>query len=207
MSRDEGTVAYVARPLAEDTWPAFADLVERNNGVWGGCWCMGFHPEGFAGGKEMTEADAVEANRRAKFKRVADGGAHAALVFDGDTCVGWCQYGSPAELARIKALRAYRAAEPAAAKWRITCFFVDRGHRHRGIAAAALDGALAQIASAGGGLVESFPEDVQGRKTSGSFLHNATTEMFESRGFRRVHQLGKHRWLVTRTVTASRGTG
>jgi len=26
------------------TWPDFAALVEANNGVWGGCWCMGFHP-------------------------------------------------------------------------------------------------------------------------------------------------------------------
>jgi len=28
------------------TWAAFAALVERNNGIFGGCWCMGFHPEG-----------------------------------------------------------------------------------------------------------------------------------------------------------------
>ena len=27
------------RPLAPDTWPAFADLVARHNGVFGGCWC------------------------------------------------------------------------------------------------------------------------------------------------------------------------
>ncbi len=51
--------------------------------------------------------------------------------------------------------------------------------------------------------MESFPEDVEGRTTSGSFLHNATTDMFESRGFTRVHQLGKHRWLVTRRITAT----
>ena len=38
-----------ARPLEQTTWPDFAQLVERHNGVWGGCWCMGFHEEGFAG--------------------------------------------------------------------------------------------------------------------------------------------------------------
>lgn len=193
---------YTSRALDDATWPAFAELVERNNGVWGGCWCMGFHPEGFAGGQGMTKDECVAANRRAKQARVAAGGAHAALVFVGDTCLGWCQFGSPAELTRIKALKAYRAAGPETAEWRITCFFVDRAHRHRGVAAAALDGALALIAAAGGGLVESFPEDVEGRTTSGSFLHNATTDMFESRGFTKVHQLGKHRWLVTRRLSA-----
>jgi GNAT superfamily N-acetyltransferase len=165
---------------------------------------MGFHPEGFAGGQGMTKDEAVAANRRAKQARVAGDAAHAALVFEGDACLGWCQYGHPAELTRIKALKAYRSVGPEQADWRITCFFVDRAHRHRGVAAAALDGALAQIEAAGGGLVESFPEDVEGRTTSGSFLHNATTDMFESRGFTRVHQLGTHRWLVTRRITATR---
>jgi hypothetical protein len=27
------------RPLTPQTWDAFADLAERHNGVWGGCWC------------------------------------------------------------------------------------------------------------------------------------------------------------------------
>jgi hypothetical protein len=34
------------QPLDETTWPDFAQLIERHNGVWGGCWCMAFHPEG-----------------------------------------------------------------------------------------------------------------------------------------------------------------
>ena len=45
---------------ALDTWDDFARLVEANNGVWGGCWCMGFHPEGV--GKGHT----VSGNRLAK---------------------------------------------------------------------------------------------------------------------------------------------
>ena len=37
---------YTTRPLSPDTWGDFAGLVEANNGVWGGCWCIGFRPEG-----------------------------------------------------------------------------------------------------------------------------------------------------------------
>ena len=39
---------------------------------------------------------------------VLAGEAHAALVFDGEDCVGWCQFGSPDELPRIKRKRANR---------------------------------------------------------------------------------------------------
>ena len=116
-------------PLDASTWPDFAALVERNNGVWGGCWCMGFHPEG------VTDRDRTpERNRADKECRVAEGRAHAALVFDGDTCVGWCQFGSPDELPRIKSRRAYEAEATELPQWRITCFYVDKGHRGEGIA-------------------------------------------------------------------------
>jgi hypothetical protein len=33
------------KALDGSTWDAFAALVERNNGIFGGCWCMGFHPD------------------------------------------------------------------------------------------------------------------------------------------------------------------
>ncbi len=34
---------YVVKPLDASTWDAFARLVERHNGVFGGCWCTWFH--------------------------------------------------------------------------------------------------------------------------------------------------------------------
>jgi hypothetical protein len=34
-------MSYTIRPLDASTWAAFAELVERNNGIFGGCWCIG----------------------------------------------------------------------------------------------------------------------------------------------------------------------
>ena len=81
----ETTRALSVRPLDVQTWPAFVWLVEANNGVWGGCWCMGFHVKL---GKGRT---AVQ-NRAEKEQRVREGRTHAALVLDGDQCLGWCQF-------------------------------------------------------------------------------------------------------------------
>jgi GNAT superfamily N-acetyltransferase len=155
---------------------------------------MGFHEEGVGRGHT------VEGNRAAKQQRVREGRAHAALVYDGETCVGWCQFGPTDELPRIKHKRAYLEGLEALPDWRITCFFVDSKCRRKGVAAAALAGALEQIAQLGGGTVESYPEDSEGRKVSGSFLHNGTLAMFESQGFERSRRIGKHRWVVTRVV-------
>ncbi len=131
--------------------------------------------------------------------------AHAALVYDGDDCVGWCQFGSPEELPRIKHRRAYDAGAPTPPDWRITCFFAAKTHRRSGVATSALRGALEQIGRLGGGTVESYPEDATGRKVSGSFLYNATLAVFESQGFKRIRQLGKHHWVVRTVVPRSTG--
>lgn len=155
---------------------------------------MGFHEEGVNSGTTPAQ------NRENKERRVKEGSTHASLVLDGDTCVGWCQFGSPAELPRIKSRKAYEAAGIQPADWRITCFFVDKARRHQGVAAAALAGALTQIAGLGGGRVESYPEDTTDRKVSSSFLHNATVAMFEEQGFERVQRIGKDRWVVARYV-------
>ena len=187
---------FAIKPLSPATWPDFAALVERHNGVWGGCWCMAFHEEG------ANKAGAA-AHRAGKLGRVEAGTTHAALVYAGDTCVGWCQFGPTAELPRIKHGKAYAEGLVALPDWRITCFFADKAHRRQGVAAAALNGAVAEIARLGGGTVESYPEDTEGRSVSSSFLHNGNLRMFELAGFARQRKIGKDRWVVTRLVPAA----
>ncbi len=67
-------------------------------------------------------------------------------------------------------------------------------------AAAALEGALEQIAGRGGGVVESYPEDTSGREVQGRLLHNVSVDLFERNGFTKQRQIGKHAWVVRRTV-------
>lgn len=185
-------MTYGIGELNSSTWDAFAELVERNNGIFGGCWCIGYHPE--CGQKGIS-------HRAVKEDRVRTGRAHAALVFDDDGLAqGWCQYGSPEELPNIKHKRKYDQDAPPLPDWRITCFYVDRKHRGQGIARTALEGALDQIAKLGGGLVEAIPEVTAGREAQGRFLFSATVELFDEYGFARGRQVGKHAWIVSKTI-------
>jgi GNAT superfamily N-acetyltransferase len=187
-----GASAYEVRPLDESTWPGFAALVERNNGIFGGCWCMGMHPEGV--GKDTTAA----MNRERKLERVRAGATHAALVFRGEDCLGWCQFGRPDELPRIKNRVAYDKDKPAPPDWRIGCCYVGKGARRQGVAAAALSGALDLIAALGGGTVEGYPEPADA--VSAGFLYHGALSTYEQLGFTRTRQIGKHRWVVTARV-------
>ena len=188
---------YTVKALDESTWPAFAALVEHNNGVFGGCWCMGFHAEGV--GKDTTAAQ----NCERKHERVRAGTTHAALVFDGDDCLGWCQFGTPEELPRIKSRAAYEKGRTTSPDWRIACCYVGKGHRRRGVASAALAGAVDLIAGLGGGTVEGYPEDAS--SVPAGFLFNGALSTYEKLGFIRDRKIGKHRWVVTRAVAPRAG--
>ena len=189
-----GPLQLVTKPLDRSTWPDFAQLAEDHHGAWNGCWCLNFHAEG------SPNVHSPEERRRLKQERVREGRAHAAVVCDDAHCVGWCQYGPANELPRIKHQKVYRAGLRDLPDWRITCFFVGRIHRRRGVADVALAGALRQIAQSGGGIIESYPEDTTGRKTSPWFLYNGTVAMFERHGFERDRQIGKDHWVVHRSI-------
>jgi ribosomal protein S18 acetylase RimI-like enzyme len=192
---EDDVMPYTIQPLNADTWDGFAELVERNNGIFGGCWCIGYHPE--CGQRGIDHRSVKEA-------RVRGDQAHAALVVDDAGKVqGWCQYGDPDELPGIKHKRAYEQDPPPVPDWRITCIFVDKRHRGQHIARAALEGALDLIARSGGGLVEAISEVTAGRQAHGRFLFSGTVELLEQYGFQRVRQVGKHAWIVSRLVDAA----
>lgn len=188
---------HLIKPLSTRTWDAFAALAEKHNGVWGGCWCAWFHTDTDEDGKKAVGSQAF------KRRMVDQGAAHAALVFDGDDAIGWCQYGTPAELSRIYHRKEYEAGLVEPPRYRITCFFVDRDHRRSGVSREALAGALELIAAAGGGVVEAYPQDTQGTKVSASFLYNGTRGLFQAAGFEFERRLGKNHCVMRTTVPAA----
>lgn len=184
---------YVVRPLTPDTWDAFARLVERHNGVFGGCWCTWFHT--FHAEKTYT----AEGKHALKKRLVEEDRAHAALVFDGDEAVAWAQYGPPAEVPNIHHRKEYEATLDTVPDHRITCIFVDKKYRRTGVTAVALQGAIDLIAQAGGGVVEGYPHDTSdGRKVS--VLYNATRSLYEKAGFTYVRPKGLRNCVMRRVV-------
>ena len=189
MAAGTDSPGYETRLLTPDTWDDFACLVEANNGVWGGCWCIGFHPEGLSGN--------AEDHRLAKRAHIDRGSVHQVLVYDGDRAVGWCQFGSPAELPNIKNPKAYEKDLDVLPTWRIGCIFTDSLHREKGVARAAVTAVLEEIRRAGGGVVEAYPEQVEDRKPQrGAYLHTGPETLYEELGFVRDRQIAKWRWVM-----------
>ncbi len=189
-----GTKGYAVAPLSVDTWGAFAGLVERHNGIFGGCWCTYFHPSceqrgpGYEGSKAMKKA------------YVEQGRAHAALVMDGDEAIAWAEFGPPEELPNIHHRKQYDAEADLVPDYRITCIFVDKRHRRSGCAKLALAGALDLIAAEGGGVVEGYPHEIGEKRMSNSFVYNGTRTMYEEAGFEFIRPKGLRNTVMRRVV-------
>jgi len=193
MAGGAARTRYATRELGPATWRDFARLFSKHNGVWGGCWCVYSQTRGGF----VTDGPR---NRRTKHALVKERRAHGILVYADDEPVGWCAFGRREELPRLDGVRRYQALalDPRRKLWRITCFFVDRGWRRRGVAAAALRAALTAIRRRGGGVVEAYPA-TQSRPPR-TLLYYGTVPLFEREGFRRVAGLGPGQCVMTKRV-------
>lgn len=185
------------RDLGPETWQDFESFFGRYGGVQGGCWCMYYHRIGGTKGKNREER--TERNHLDKRDLVMANRSRAILVYSGDEVVATCQYGTRDELPRIDNGRFYRELAipaPQTNFWRITCFFVDKLYRKRGVAKLALNAVLDRIAGLGGGIVEAYP--VTTFKTMTVWF--GTKNMFEEAGFKQVAVLGKSNVVMQKFV-------
>lgn len=154
----------------------------------------------------MTQAERRAKNKRDKKSLVQEGNAHGVLLYEGPNAIGWCAYGPKLEFPRIENGRHYKRLdlqdEPEKL-WRITCFFVDRDYRKKGVANIALREVLRSIKKQGGGLVEAYPVT---HKTSkawskwSNWFWFGTESMYEREKFKVAGQLGPNHVLMRRTL-------
>lgn len=155
-------------------------------------------------GRNLSKAERLSKSKRDKAALVHAGRSHAVLVYDGKKPVGWCQYGVKDELPRIDAGRNYRKVAPSIdveKLWRITCFFVDKGYRGKGIAKLALKATLESIKKQGGGVVEAYPVVSEKMAAVPEWRWFGTPSMFRRERFRTVAPLGTSLLLMRKTIS------
>lgn len=110
------------------------------------------------------------------------------------------------ELPRIDAGRGYKkVGRPVGFEklWRITCFFVDREYRGKGVSKFALHKSLESIRSQGGGIVEAYPVVSEKMARVPEWRWFGTPPMFRREKFRKIAALGTSGILMRRIIKTS----
>jgi GNAT superfamily N-acetyltransferase len=174
------------RSLTPDDWPHVEALFGKN-GACGGCWCMFWRVE--RGGKFWAEQKG-EKNRKS-FKKLIEGGkAQGVLAFDGDAPVAWASVAPRADFAYFARSR---TIPPAADEktWSVTCFFVAKDWRNKGVSAALLKEAVKLAKRNKAKVLEGYPSLPKAAgKQPDAFIHTGLPAMFEAAGFDRAADAG-----------------
>ncbi len=138
------------QPLCPENWHDFEALFEKHRGVRGGCWCVYYLCK-------STDYNRMGPEGRRAFHRelALSGRAQGLIAYEGETPVGWCQFGKPDVLSQYDRGRTYpklSIAPEDKPSWRISCLFTDKHRRSRGIAIFTLHAALEEIARAAAAL-------------------------------------------------------
>src|SRR5262245_23879760 len=165
------------RPLTPDLWPALEDLFGKS-GASNGCWCM-YWRIGSAYHKRSREK-----NRRALRAIANQGPPPGLLAFDGERAVGWCQLTPRDDLRWLDRARFFERVDDLPV-WSISCFYVRRGYRRKGVMSALVAAALRAAKKANAPALDVYPVDTT-QPDSTDNLFTGTAATFTNAGFKPV---------------------
>ncbi len=176
---------FTVRPLTPDSWPQLEELFGRA-GACNGCWCMYWR---IGGAYTKRPRDA---NRKAFKAIVRKGSPSGLLAFADDLAVGWAQVTPRTALPHLDRGRFTKAVDNKPV-WSLTCFYIRKGWRGKGITTALIDAATTFARKAGASAVEAYPTRTGSARRSNSILYTGAATTFARAGFKTVALPAPHR--------------
>jgi len=186
----------VVKPVTPSRWPDLEALFGPNGGC-AGCWCMWWRLP-----RAKWKAGRKKGNRLALRRLVAGGAVPGLLAYAGKEPVGWCAIAPRQEYPRLARSRTLAPVDDRPV-WSITCFFVRRGWRGRGVTGALVGAAVEHVRKRGGRLLEAYPVDPRGA-TADAWLYTGLASTFLRAGFREVARRSPTRPIVRKAVRGTR---
>jgi GNAT superfamily N-acetyltransferase len=173
-------VSLRIEPATPERWSD----VEGAFGLWASksdsCWCQRFRHH-----DDPTNHDALRAEINTASVPIG------LLAYDDGRPAGWTRAVPRATLSGITANNAIqRVVEDDDSAWWVTCVYLRREARRRGIGAALLRSAVEYARSNGASVLEGHPVDIAklGGRPSPAALFTGTVSMFAAEGF---HEIGR----------------
>jgi len=160
-------------------------------GACAGCWCMWWRLP-----RAEWNRGKGAGNRRALRRIVEKGGAPGILAYEGGRPVGWCAIAPREAYTVLERSRTLKRLDDEPV-WSVTCFFIDKDWRRRGLTVKLLDAACAHAKRKGARIVEGYPVDPSGDYPA-AWAWTGLRSAFESAGFREVARPSRTRPIMRR---------
>ena len=163
-------------PATPDRWADVEELFGER-GACGGCWCMYWRlPRG------QWTASKGSKNKSAFKKIVNSGEQPGVLAYDGAQPIGWCAVAPREVFTSLAKSRVLKSVDERPV-WSITCLFVKKSYRRRGVSVQLLEAAVAFARKQGAQIVEGYPTAPTMEKTPDPFVYMGVPSAFTAAGF------------------------
>lgn len=179
-------------PLTPERWADFEKLFGAR-GACAGCWCMYWRLP-----RKAWQTSRGTPNRQAMRRIVETETPPGLLAYVAGAPAGWCAL-SPREI--FLRLNKSRVLKPVDEKpvWAVTCFYVAKPYRRRGLTVALLQAAARFARDHGASLLEGYPTDAPGPQPD-VFVYTGLASAFKRAGFREVARRSPSRPIFRRKL-------
>jgi len=184
------------KPLTAETWNDFEALFGPR-GACGGCWCMTWRVS-------TAEFKANSgAGNRAAMRALVDGGKQpGVLLYENGHAVAWCAVAPRDEYIRLAASRILAPVDDEKV-WSVSCFFVEKKARGRGLTVAVLNAAAEFARSKGARILEGYPQELK-EKLPPAFVWTGVMPTFVHAGFREAERRSPKKPIMRMVVAKSK---
>lgn len=182
-------IPLTVHPLTPDRWDDFAALFGPN-GACGGCWCMTWR---------LSRAEFVKGkgngNKNAIRRLVRRGDVPGLLAYCKDEPVGWCSVAPREEFPVLSRSRVLKPIDDRPV-WSVTCLFVAKTFRNRGVSVEMLKAAADHAKRCGAKIIEGYPVEPTMKPMPAVFAWTGLPAAFLKAGFTERARRSKSRPIM-----------
>jgi GNAT superfamily N-acetyltransferase len=190
--------SLVCHPLTPDRWADFERLFGPR-GACGGCWCTVWRQS-----RADFDRNKGDGNRRLMLDLVESGEPPGILGYLGDEPVGWCAVARREDYPALERSRVLKPVDDTPV-WSVSCLFVHKDHRKKGVSVGLLRAAVEFVRQRGGAVVEGYPVVPKSDDMPPVFAWTGLESAYRAAGFTEVARRSDTRPIMRRDVTTRPG--
>ena len=163
-------------PLTKERWSDFETLFGVR-GACGGCWCMLWRLT-----RSEFERQKGEKNMQAMKTIVDSGEVPGILALSKGQAIGWCSVAPREHYPALDRSRINKRIDDQPV-WSITCFFIEKNYREKGLSIQLIKAAIAYVKKQGGKILEAYPVEPKKDRAPAVFVWTGLAAAFQKAGF------------------------
>lgn len=177
-----------------DRWQDFEQLLGPKKGGSGGCWCMLWRLK-----KKEYEALSKDERRATIAKRFEHDVPPGLIAYDSEKPVGWCSVSPRSEFPRLDTSRVLKPIDDQPV-WSVTCFYIDKAYRKKGVSIRLLEGASEFVRRRGGSIIEGYPIEPGRANYPSTYAWVGLASAFKAAGFEETARRSPTRPIMRKSI-------